>query len=593
MSNVDPLLNPMVLGFPTGLATVSMTKAGADNSVAVTFASPVKPGQKQRVRFKFLNYNFTDEARDLPVSVSLSNGNPAQAYATLSPDLLMSILFPNKTIFEPAIIYDNQAKEDDGVIYTINKKAEVRLQLLNKSPIYTIDEALFGFDFSKYTGLQVVSDNKLVTDIHFITNAGGRDFIRINYTNNPLAINGDYDRIRLRFDYDQTNVSVTKMTTVVMFVGANGYGEQVGKFVTNQQTLRLEKAWWGQLSGTVFPHFKPINIKLYDMLDRQVIDVFTNNILSTASGTNGDYLIDYIPAGLYNVKFYDEEGQFLSEYYLTNMLMVSNRVTVATQVYLQNAKLLKEDGGTVAAYDDGQASSVLIPANALASNVFIDLFIDPMSGDGVSALAENSEINVPDATGLSVLTLDLRTASGQALPGVALGSTGRLTVHYDPVVAAAKGWNENSLAIFAWDESLKTWIRVGGKVDSSSDTVTADVNYLYRTYAVLPSLSGETGAIRYVRAGPNPFTPYSPDSAFNTLQINWEMDQDYDTVELAIFNLKGELVRKKVPGVKVNRNCSESWDGRDTDGYLVPAGLYIYQIKADQNVFNGVILLAK
>jgi flagellar hook assembly protein FlgD len=71
------------------------------------------------------------------------------------------------------------------------------------------------------------------------------------------------------------------------------------------------------------------------------------------------------------------------------------------------------------------------------------------------------------------------------------------------------------------------------------------------------------------------------------------MDDDYEVVELSFFNLKGELVKKKVPTVKGNRNCSESWDGRDEDGYLVPAGIYFYQIKADKSVYNGAILLAK
>lgn len=41
------------------------------------------------------------------------------------------------------------------------------------------------------------------------------------------------------------------------------------------------------------------------------------------------------------------------------------------------------------------------------------------------------------------------------------------------------------------------------------------------------------------------------------------------------------------------REYSLCWDGKDGSGSLVPAGVYIYQIKAEDSTYNGVVIVAR
>lgn len=65
-------------------------------------------------------------------------------------------------------------------------------------------------------------------------------------------------------------------------------------------------------------------------------------------------------------------------------------------------------------------------------------------------------------------------------------------------------------------------------------------------------------------------------------------------VQGKIFTLKGEEVSDLKP-TKSGIPTSDTliWDGKDQDGSNVPAGVYIYQIKGEEKVINGTVVVAR
>jgi flagellar hook assembly protein FlgD len=51
-------------------------------------------------------------------------------------------------------------------------------------------------------------------------------------------------------------------------------------------------------------------------------------------------------------------------------------------------------------------------------------------------------------------------------------------------------------------------------------------------------------------------------------------------VELAVFNVSGQLVRVLERGLKPLGTYDATWDGRDAAGATVASGVYFYRLKA-------------
>ncbi len=83
---------------------------------------------------------------------------------------------------------------------------------------------------------------------------------------------------------------------------------------------------------------------------------------------------------------------------------------------------------------------------------------------------------------------------------------------------------------------------------------------------------------------PNPFNPET------TIQFQLPVAEK---VSLAIYNLKGQLIR-----ILINENMpfgsyAFKWDGRDTQGVKVSSGIYVYLLKAGSFVKNRKMILIK
>ncbi|MBT5759742.1 MAG: T9SS type A sorting domain-containing protein [Candidatus Marinimicrobia bacterium] len=83
---------------------------------------------------------------------------------------------------------------------------------------------------------------------------------------------------------------------------------------------------------------------------------------------------------------------------------------------------------------------------------------------------------------------------------------------------------------------------------------------------------------------PNPFNPIT------TIQYVLQSDDWYS---LRVFNMKGQLVNTLKNELGSSGNHSVLWDARDSQGSVVPSGIYIYQLVTDNIIINQKMILLK
>jgi len=83
---------------------------------------------------------------------------------------------------------------------------------------------------------------------------------------------------------------------------------------------------------------------------------------------------------------------------------------------------------------------------------------------------------------------------------------------------------------------------------------------------------------------PNPFNPL--------VTIPFAVGR-HGLVELGIYDLRGRLVRQLVRGSMAVGNYQERWDGRDSAGSTVAAGVYLVRVKLADVVENKKVSLVK
>jgi hypothetical protein len=591
---------------PISINPAGRTVVTNGESVTITMPlfAPIASSSTNSFTFPLMGFKYEVEEVGIPVVVEASNGG--SGYSTVA-NASFAIFDPNKFRFRAGISYDDQANTSDGVIYSINDSAEVKFLVENRSSTFNVSEAYIGWDFSVFSNLSV--ESKLIGPVVYTpwTDGNGKQFIRVAYPSTLPKL--AQDEITLKFDY-LTLTNTTSMTCALQFVNSMSSNVAlVGRRDVLKQTLKLEQAWWGKLRGTVFP-LKPINIRLYTMAGAAV-NAPTNatggsiNLrpyltveqyeLRTSTAADGTFTIDYIPPGMYKVKFFDENGKFMPDYYLTDLVVATNTVTNAPQVTMLNALFNKDSPNPVetVCYEDDELTKLVIQPGTMRESFSAGITIAPMSSEQMAKAKENTEVAKQNLTGVNVYDVTLLDVNGTALYGTDLLGAATMVLHYQATQVANKGWSEADLAVFFWDAGIRQWVKAGGEVDQVNKTVSVDVGYINSVYVILPAKNAGKGKITDVSANPNPFTPMSQDRTYNTVRITFTLADgiDPDTVFVNIFNMKGELIRKLE-----NRGGVWAWDGFDQDaerGQVVSSGVYIYQIRAGKETYSGTILLVK
>jgi hypothetical protein len=83
---------------------------------------------------------------------------------------------------------------------------------------------------------------------------------------------------------------------------------------------------------------------------------------------------------------------------------------------------------------------------------------------------------------------------------------------------------------------------------------------------------------------PNPFNPET--------EIRFDMPRAGE-VELAVFNILGQEVRRLVAGDMAAGSHHVTWDGRDDAGQAVSSGIYFYRLKTGETSLRKKMVLLK
>jgi plastocyanin len=96
------------------------------------------------------------------------------------------------------------------------------------------------------------------------------------------------------------------------------------------------------------------------------------------------------------------------------------------------------------------------------------------------------------------------------------------------------------------------------------------------TVTVEPNPTGiDDIKLQYHRLGQNYPNPFNPNTA-----VDYTVGGEAH-VEIAIFNSKGQLVRKIEDTVRQSGSFTAHWDARDATGVRQASGIYFYQMKLD------------
>ena len=90
------------------------------------------------------------------------------------------------------------------------------------------------------------------------------------------------------------------------------------------------------------------------------------------------------------------------------------------------------------------------------------------------------------------------------------------------------------------------------------------------------------------QAFPNPCNPRT------TIEMTLPAGSaEVDGAEIAIYDIRGQLVRKLQGGASANGRVAVTWDGADDSGRLVPSGRYLYAVRAAAVTSRGSVTLVR
>jgi fibronectin type 3 domain-containing protein len=136
-----------------------------------------------------------------------------------------------------------------------------------------------------------------------------------------------------------------------------------------------------------------------------------------------------------------------------------------------------------------------------------------------------------------------------------------------------------------WHNTVK-WVKVNGDLDTGSSVLSLRSKIFGRysvQYAVVPTKFGVASV------EPKIFSPDESDSVVS--RVRFFIDNPGSSeITARIFDRKGQLIKANLPR---ELETVIYWDGRDVNGKVVPSGIYIYQIEADNKVINGTVVVAR
>ncbi len=488
----------------------------------------------------------------------------------------------------PSVAYANFIGEDK--LYIIETNNVLTYRIKNMDPY---GKAISNVSINLSTNTNIFNKFEITSakgaDIEVL---GGTNIV-IRYLNDKVLKNfEEFDDINFNVVYSFSNNFAIVFDTIVTFYNRDESTNVKAQEFSGGSILYITNGNWGIVEGKVFPYVDGVGVRLYSSGSSVVSTNINGENLITSTAT-GNYKLTRIPAGNYRLEF-SKEGVFKTD--STNIYVEGDKILILPDFRLRNAPLSAGASTiqSVICYDDME-SYVEFPTSSLMEDFSLDIMKLAFTDEQKKNMMDNKLIKKPsNGDNMYGYKLNLYNLKDVSIDGATLNLDAILYLKYDKAEIEGRGWKEDDLAIYYWDRigNNSRWVKIGGVVDKGRKYVSAKVGYIHGFYAVMGKDGEGSGAIRNVALRPKVFTPVDKDGYFGSIRLTFEFDKEYDKYEVRIYDLKGNLVKKfERSGAYVQGEIS--WDGKDSEGYPVKTGVYIYQIIAGNEKYSGTIIIAK
>lgn len=583
LSNVSPAITSSNIGLTAYIPESNLI------FVQYTNENLLSSGKEDCLSFIFTNR--INSVSNLSVLVEVANltNNPqyVNSPGVIGPNLMIRVDYPPVA----AEGYFNNS----NTLYIIQTNSSLTYRIMNRTFDTVLTQAVITLDTNLFTGISVASLKALSSSFNSASN-------QITFSYDPLQTNfgfSGYDDITFNFKYSLSNSYLIPVHTRVWLTGNTITNIDTLASAGNVSYILITNSSWGAVRGTIFPSIKPVNVKLYYPGTSTAATNVDGAVITAVSSGTGIYDIDKVPAGTYNFEY---TAATYRTYRINNFKVNANTLNIISIITMDNAPLiagLTNSNQEVDCYDDNR-SKVIFLTNGIEKQFAVNIKRMPFTEIQKEKVNSENLIKEPSTKDyLSNYMFDLSDINDNQLKGAIITNDAIMYLAYDVTNITSRGWNENDLAIYYWDETKlnSRWIRLGGEVDKVNQFVIAKVNYIHQFYAVMAK-SGDgksNGAIRNVSVRPKIFTPTKDQNGyFGSVRISFELDpaQKYDSYEVKIYDLRGDLVKSfKRSGSYTQGEVA--WDSRDDGGYPVKGGVYIYRVKAGTSVFAGTIIIVR
>jgi len=239
-----------------------------------------------------------------------------------------------------------------------------------------------------------------------------------------------------------------------------------------------------------------------------------------------------------------------------------------TSIYKSPETIISSLGGTSIS-QDGNAT-VLLPQNAVTGDVSLTIV-----GQGVSPSSIDSTFLITDLYDIEPLNLVLNK------PGIL-----RIAYHESAIV-------DSGATPFIGKISSGEIISMGGSRITINDNPYMQVQIgsmgTFGVFTSLDSLGSDSIDVETLVCQPRIFSPAGSIFEFTQTNILYDLNEPGD-VTARIFNLAGRLKRTIKPEISGQSGHQVmNWDGKDSNGNVVPSGLYIVTLEKSNTMLRTTV----
>ncbi|MCK4907234.1 MAG: hypothetical protein KAS64_06775 [Spirochaetes bacterium] len=505
-----------------------------------------------------------------------------------------------KAVYIPTIVTNR-------TIYTMDDSAVISVALRNKSKQFSIESFTLNLT-NLYTITAVANTISGSGLIYSVSN----NTVTFTYTGTKLE-KLQYDTISIFVSYDKNAVktivdSTGPVTNILSgMIKYEGSAEYIVTSGISKDELLIDNATFGRFYGQVQPKSIGATVTLKflgtETLATNTDGSYFNSVVDSSSGV---YVLDKIPVGQYDIvvlpptlEQYQTNGKTIDPVQYNTELVRSNTSVVNTVNNITNIKMTYKSLDTQAQNEqqvlcpDDPLTRLIVPPDTLINGISVNIQIETMSSDQANDTENNTLVKSPASSSiLPAYHFIVTDLSDNTILEEGFKGDVEIVLHYDISNIQAQGWSTNDLAIYYWKHTTRKWIMIGGLVDSSQETISIKAGYLHTYYAVMQKNIDDIKTIHNVKASPNPFTPGRGDGQYSNMKLTFMFDKPYDTYQVKIFNIKGQVIRSFTRDGTYAQG-EVFWDGKDKNGFFIPGGVYLYQIKAGGKVYTGSVLLLR